>query len=109
MATVLSVTIRGLVDQEKLAALRRSLDLTGVGRLDDDEDANFGYRYLLDDGAHMVRLTLWRHRVDRWEIAVMADPEVLPRRDELERLVPKIRAAARSAGLAVEREKIWAA
>jgi hypothetical protein len=77
--------------------------------LDDREDAEFGYRDLVDDGEHRVELTLWRYSADRWGASVMADLEVLPSRAELEHLLQQIRAAAQTVGLTVEQERIWAA
>lgn len=105
---VLVSNMLGLVDKEKLTLLRRSLDLLPHGRMDDDEDQDFGYRFLVDNGVdHSVRLTLWRVTPDRWRATLLATPADVPSRDELTQLLAEIRAAAQSVGLTIERETIW--
>ncbi|EIV92124.1 hypothetical protein [Frankia sp. QA3] len=109
-STVLSVSMAGPVDLETLSGLRRSLDLRPHGRLDDDDDGDFGYRYLVDDGVERrVLLTLWRNRPDEWMVTLLATPADVPDETGLTQLLAEIRAAAQSAGLTVTREGVWPA
>lgn len=107
--TVLSATMRGPADYEMVRALRRSLNLQPRGRWDDDDDAAFGERYLVDNGEDRACLTLWRQRADEWMVSLAAAAAAVPSREDLEQLLTGIRTAAQSVGLTVEREYIWPA
>ena len=60
MELIFEVHLEGELDRPRLDRLRKLLNLTPRGRLDDLEDAEFGQRRLRDEPAGPVRLTLWR-------------------------------------------------
>lgn len=105
-STVLASTMRGSVDYDGVRSLRRSLNLQPRGRWDDDDDAAFGERYLVDNGDDRVCLTLWRQRSNVWMVSLVATPAAVPSREDLEQLLAEIRTAAQSVGLTVEHEVI---
>jgi hypothetical protein len=106
MDVVLLVALRGEVSQPTLDALREQLGLQRQGRLTDQEDELFGYRYLRDDPGNRVKVRLYRAAPDSWAVDLTSEQQNLPAevragwRSEIE-------AAAARLGLTVDR--VWPA
>lgn len=103
MRRALTVRLRGELTQPALDELQRRLDLRPAGRLTDEEDADFGHRYLREDEGNFVRLGLWREAADGadWAFHLSYQNEP-PDEDTLRRLRSQILDAAAAVGLAVE-------
>lgn len=104
MTTALKVSLSGEISQAKLDKIRELLDLTKRGRLDDDEDANFGYRNLQRDETNQITLDLWRNTGTDWylKLSYMSEP---PAAGVVDQLRSDIVSAAGQLGLTVDR--IW--
>lgn len=101
MATALRVELSGEMPQPKLDQMRELLGLTKRGRLDDDEDANFGYRNLQRDETNRIRVDLYRSTPTEWlvELTYLSEP---PAADVVDRLRSEILSAVRQLGLTVD-------
>jgi hypothetical protein len=100
VATALRVELSGEMPQWKLDKMRELLGLMKRGRLDDDEDANFGFRNLQRDEANRVRVDLYRSTPTEWlvELTYLSDP---PTADVVDRLRSEFLSAASQLGLTV--------
>jgi hypothetical protein len=102
MTTALTVYLSGEMPQPKLEKMRQLLGLTKRGRLDDDEDANFGYRNIQRDEANQIIIDLYRDTSANWHIALTyrAQP---PAPGTVDQLRTDILAAAGQVGVGVDR------
>ncbi|MFI6025520.1 hypothetical protein [Amycolatopsis magusensis] len=102
MTRLLVVHLAGAMPQGKLEAFRKSLTLTKRGRLTDDEDSQFGYRYLRDEPDNFVKLSLWRTDETHWylNLSYMNEPVAA---EVVERCRVEILAAAEKHGFLVEK------
>jgi hypothetical protein len=100
------VILRGSLNQEGLDSIRHALGLRKRGRLTDREDWDFGDRYLNDEGAPMIVLTLWRYEEDEWGIVLDVDPRATLEPSEVEMWRLRAEAAAQTAGLAVAERRV---
>jgi hypothetical protein len=103
MRPALTVHLLGKLSQTGLDEFRRRLDLHRSGRLTDEQDEDFGYRYLREDKGHFIRLTLWRKDADgtRWVVELTYQNEP-PDEATVDRLLAQIQDAAAAAGLSLE-------
>ena len=99
---LLSVRLRGRLTDEGVTSMRDALGLDKMGRLTDREDWEFGYRYLNDDGAPFVVVTLWRYEDDLWGVTLSADPQASVDPSDVQRWRQRAEGAGLAAGLAVE-------
>jgi hypothetical protein len=79
LSVALEVRLHGAMSEERLAELRRRLGLEHAGRLSDDEDAQFGHRYLRrPEGGGIVVLHLYRRSDTDWALRLGWQGEPLP-------------------------------
>lgn len=104
MTTALKINFSGEMPQSKLEKMRELLGLTRRGRLDDDEDAEFGYRYLQRDDDNQVEVDLWRSTATEWyvKLVYLSEP---PAAGVVDQLQSDILAAAGQLGFTVDR--VW--
>lgn len=94
-----TVNIVEPVDAASLARVRQALRLKPHGRLTDDWDYEFGYRYLREnEGASSPRMALWRADDRPWYIAV-SHPGAEPSAEEVEQWRQEIIDGIKTAGL----------
>lgn len=97
-----TVSIVEPVDASSLARIREVLNLKPHGRLTDDWDYEFGYRYLREsEGASSPRMALWRADGQPWYIAV-SHPVAEPSAQEVEQWRQEIIDGIKAAGLTPE-------
>lgn len=96
---VLTLSYSGPLDPARLVALQDRLALgERDGQLDDEEETDFGERYLPNDGTFRARLWLARDDVERWTAGVTVEG-ALPTAERVDRWRKEIAAAAAEAGL----------
>jgi hypothetical protein len=103
----LLVLLRGAVDRARLEELRRSLGLRPRGRLTDQEDSEFGYRYVGDPDDRSVILSLWRYADDEWGVALDTVPPAGVADPDVEMWAARAEEAAAQAGLAVVERRVF--
>ncbi|MFD3705581.1 hypothetical protein ACFWUP_20770 [Nocardia sp. NPDC058658] len=86
------------VDQTGLNNLRAVLGLHPRGRLNDDWNYEFGYKYLKDTGVQAVKLVLWRADDAPWHLTVSYSNDNIPTAEELNRWQAEIIAGVESTG-----------
>lgn len=101
MTRVLAVHLVGELREPGLSQLRGALHLTDRGRLSDDEDVEFGRRYLKRADDDHALVTLDRIDPTHWQIQVSYWHEAL-RDDAAERFRTHAAGAAKQAGLMIE-------
>jgi len=99
----LIVSLQGGMSRAKLDALRRLLEMERRGRLDDQEDVEFGYRYL-QERPNTVRLYLIRDDDTHWRVKLTHEKEPPPA-GTVEALRSAILSAAAQLGFTTER--VW--
>jgi hypothetical protein len=104
MKRLLRVKIYGQMSQSTLERFRTSLRLRKRGRLSDEEDAEFGYRYLRDEGDDWVELSLWRIDDMHWSVRLSYMNEPVPV-EVIQQVRADIVATAEKHGFTVE--SIW--
>lgn len=104
MRTALGVKMSGQMSQRTLEKFRASLRLQKSGRLTDEEDAQFGYKYLRDEQDNWVELSLWRIDDTHWSVRLSYMNEPVPV-EVIEQVRADILAAADKHGFTVE--KVW--
>lgn len=63
-ALTVQFALAGPMTEETLVQVREDLSLNKIGRLTDDEDAEFGYRYLQKDDQNWISFDLYRNEDD---------------------------------------------
>jgi hypothetical protein len=104
MEEALRIDLRGEMPQARLDRLRRLLGLESRGRLSDDEDVNFGYRYLQENESNDVEFTLYRFRDTEWSVSLDYENEP-PDAEVVEECRSSVLRAAAELGLSVE--NVW--
>lgn len=97
----LAIRLSGDMSQAKLDQVRGLLSLKDRGRLSDDEDCDFGYRYLKRDGDDFTKLTLFRYPEGAWHVVLTYAGEP-PSADLVEQCRSDVVTAAQHVGLTLE-------
>jgi hypothetical protein len=97
MRDLLNVKVDGEIDQTTLTSLQESLDLKKAGRLTDDWDQAFGYRYPRGGTDRSVSIDLYR---DPWQVSFAYDESTpRPTEEEIAQWKEEIVAGIQAAGL----------
>lgn len=98
---LLNIRLHGEMPQERLDKFRELLGLERRGRLDDPDDAEFGYRYLRDEENEWADVSLWRTDNRNWYVVLdyMGQP---PSAKLIDQCRTEILTAARELGFTVD-------